>query len=112
MRGKQKIGTSPRNLTDYVGRYFNFSQILLIEVVLRRKSLALLWGGRENDLWPLEHYEYDTLSWLPPRYELLRRARTVAQHPSFYLIRSEGITNTGISRLLWGHDSQMAQGDE
>ena len=63
-------------------------------------------------MWLLEHYEHDTFSWLQPRNELVRRARTVGQHASYYLIRFEGITNTGISRLFWSHDSQMAQGEE
>lgn len=112
MREKQNSGTSPRNLTDYVGRYFNCSKTLVIEVVLRGKSLALLWDGREDDLWPLKHYEYDTFSWLQPRNELVRRARSIGQRAPYYLISFEGITTAGFSRLFWRHDSRIAQGEE
>ena len=45
LREKQNIGTSPRNLTDYVGKYFNSSKTLLIEVILRKESLALMIEG-------------------------------------------------------------------
>lgn len=112
MRRKQNTGTIPRNLIDYVGKYFNSSKTLLIEVVLHEKSLALMWEGREDDLWPLEHYEYDTFSWLQPRNELVRRARSVGQAASYYLVRFEDVTDTGISRLFWRHDSQMPRGEE
>ena len=71
-----------------------------------------MWDGREDDLWPMEHYEYDTFSWLRPRDELVRRARSVGQAAPYYLIRFEGIADNSISRLFWRHDLQMPQGEE
>jgi Domain of unknown function (DUF3471) len=112
MERNRKSGTSARPLDKYVGRYFNAAGTLLLEVRRKDDRLFLLFEGREDEAFPLQHYQDDTFSWLQSRNELVTRARSVLQGASYYMIRFEASQQETVDRLFWTHDSQIPNGEE
>jgi len=105
MERNRKTGTSARPLDKYVGRYFNAAATLFLELRRNDDRLLILFGGREDEAFPLQHYQDDTFSWLQSRNELVTRARSVLQEPSYYMIRFEASQEETVDRLFWEHDS-------
>lgn len=106
MERDRKIGTSPTNLDEYVGSYLNSAGTFLLEIKRNDDKLSILFEGREDDDFPMQHYQDETFSWLQTRNELVSRARNVLQRASYYMIRFEAGQGGKIDRLFWTHDSQ------
>jgi CubicO group peptidase (beta-lactamase class C family) len=112
MERSRKPGTSPRSFDEYVGRYVNAAGNLLLETKSKDDKLFILFEGRDDEAFPLQHYLDDTFSWLQSRNELVSRARSVLQGASYYMIRFEAGKEGTINRLFWSHDSQLPEGEE
>jgi CubicO group peptidase (beta-lactamase class C family) len=112
MERNRKPGTPARPLDKYVGRYLNAAGTLFLQVRRNDDGLFILFEGREDEAFPLQHHQDDTFSWLQSRNELVSRARSVLQGASYYLIRFEAGQEETVDRLFWGHDSQMLNGEE
>jgi hypothetical protein len=53
-------GTAAKPLEAYVGKYYNSIHNFFIEISLVNASLYLAFqGGRDNQVWKMEHYHYD-----------------------------------------------------
>lgn len=112
MEKERKKDTHPRSLSSYVGNYWNTAKTLLIQVKLVGEELQVLWEGREDEAFPLRHYEADTFSWLQPRNDLVSRERTVGQPPSYYMLRFQTDEFGNVDKLFGTHDNQLPQGEQ
>ncbi|KAG8525429.1 uncharacterized protein KY384_009073 [Bacidia gigantensis] len=75
-------------------------------------KLVLLFGGRQDELFPMEHVSGDTFSWLQSRNELVSRGRVVLQPATYYMIRFGNDESEGIHRFFWTHDTEIPRGEE
>lgn len=101
-----------RDLSKYVGIFVNKAETFFIEIVQRGDKLLLLFEGRQDELFPMEHLNGDTFSWLQSRNDLVSRGRVVLQPATYYLIHFKVDEAERIDRLFWAHDSESPKGEE
>ncbi|KAI0387446.1 putative D-aminoacylase [Hypomontagnella monticulosa] len=109
---ERKNGTSPKELDQYVGVYWDDIHVFKIVVTLEKGSLYWALQGLENEKFQLKHYEDDTFTWLQPRNELSRRGRWVVggdQITSFWKVEFKTNDAGLIDRLHWEHDAGNPQ---
>lgn len=89
-------------LDAYCGRYQSPLGDFTLEVSQREDGLLVAFQGLRSQSNRLEHYHFDTFSWLMTHDEAARRARLMVNFPAeFYLFRF-GISIHGkIDRLYW-----------
>ncbi|KAJ5959871.1 uncharacterized protein N7479_007021 [Penicillium vulpinum] len=102
----RKNGTSPRELEEYIGTYWDNIHVFKIVVNLEDNKLYWRFQGLDSEKFPLEHYEDDTFTWLLPRNELSRRGRWVGsdQGPAFWKAVFQCSEDGRIDKLYWAHD--------
>ncbi len=94
-----KADTSPKNLEDYTGTYWDAIHIVKIDLSLEDGTLYSALQGLPSEEFSLDHYKHDTFTWLH-RNKLAKRGRWVDQGAEFWKLRFEG--NDGhIERLFW-----------
>ncbi len=103
----QKNGTSPRNLENYIGTYWDEIHVFKIVVTLEDGELYWALQGLGSEKFQLTHYEDNSFTWLLPRNELSRRGRWVGsdQGPLFWLAEFKADDNGKIDKLFWVHDN-------
>ncbi|KAJ5686908.1 hypothetical protein N7536_009527 [Penicillium majusculum] len=103
----RKNGTSPRELAEYVGTYWDNIHVFKIVVDLEENKLYWRLQGLDSEKFPLEHYENDTFTWLLSRNELSRRGRWVGsgQGPAFWKAIFQCSDCGCIDKLYWAHDT-------
>ncbi len=98
----RKHGTSPTNLENYVGTYWD--RINVFKIVVPLSGVVLSWAlhGFESEKFSLKHYEDNTFTWLRSRNELSRRGRWVGsdQGPLFWKVEFRIGEGGKIDRLL------------
>ena len=104
LRAAQRMGTSPRNLAEYTGTYWDDIHVFKIVVTLENERLAWAFQGLDSEKFPLTHYEDDVFTWLQPRNELAKRGRWVDQGPDFWKADFRGGGTGSIDTLYWVHD--------
>lgn len=104
LRKQQKNGSSPRNLEDYVGIFWDDIHVFKIEVTLEEGVLYWALQGLESEKFHLNHFEEDVFTWLQPRNELAKRGRWVDQGAPFWKVEFKINAVGGIDKLLWVHD--------
>ncbi|KAK8122854.1 hypothetical protein PG984_011524 [Apiospora sp. TS-2023a] len=99
-------GTSPRDLDEYVGTYWDDIHVFKIVVTLEAGTLFWAIQGLDMEKFPLKHYEYDTFTWLQPRNELSKRGRRVGadQGPEAWKVVFAAMDSDHIISLFWEHD--------
>jgi hypothetical protein len=60
LRDERVPGTVPRELSGYVGRYFNRTKNWFIDIGFANDRLYLEFLGREEEQYALRHYHYDS----------------------------------------------------
>ena len=101
-------GTTPRKLDEYVGSYVNGLGTLTLNILIQNCKLALRLQGREEETFALEHYEYDTFTWVLTRDECARRGRFAGGDAEYFKIcfrERAGI----IDRLTWKTVSRLPE---
>jgi len=99
----RKADTSPKNLEDYTGTYWDAIHVIKIEISLEDGTLYWALQGLPSEKFSLDHYEHDTFTWLQPRNELAKRGRWVDQGAEFWNLRFE-CKDGYIERLFGVHD--------
>jgi hypothetical protein len=98
-------GTAAKPLHAYVGKYYNSIHNFFIEISLVNDSLYLAFqGGRDNQVWKMEHYHYDTFTWLMSRDEAIKHSRFPYAGKDLYKIEFKASKDEKINSLLWAHE--------
>lgn len=109
----KRMGTSPRPLAEYTGRYWNQIGNFVIEVSEMDGELRMAFQGKASEVFELSHYHDDTFSWWMPYDEVARRGRIVTDFQApYYLISFSSKDGDGINVLKWAWDPNMATGVE
>lgn len=105
----RKNGTSPRDLDEYAGTYWEAAHIFKIVVTVEDGNLYWAFQGLDSEKFKLDHYEDDAFTWLLPRNELSRRGRWVGsdQGPLFWKAVFKASGESGIDTLSWAHDMDV-----
>lgn len=115
LESKRIRGTSPRELVDYTGTFFNAPRTMMIKIVTddQDSTLKLVFQGLESEVFTLNHYHQDIFTWLAPRDDLARRGRFTNQNAEYYKI-SFGCGNEkgDITFLTWWHDKELPVPEE
>lgn len=112
MKRERVLAPPAHALGSYVGTYVNKAETFFMEIAQQEDKLLLLFEGRQDELFPLEHLNDDTFSWLQSRNDLVSRGRVVLQPATYYMLRFEAGTNGEVDRLFWAHDSELPRGEE
>lgn len=107
----RQLGTSPKDLCAYVGRYWNELRNWCIDVSVRNGELAMAIQGLDTETFELRHYHHDTFEWWMSWNDGLRRAREAVGVSSFWLIEF-GFEDGRASRLLWAMDPAISESKE
>ncbi|EME41019.1 hypothetical protein DOTSEDRAFT_47244 [Dothistroma septosporum NZE10] len=105
-------GTQPRELSAYVGTYYNSLRNWSIAILLDEEGqLQLRLQSRDDEEYLLRHYHYDTFVWNLSYDEMVKRAQYI-RPAHFYKFAFEA-SNQGsvIDRLRWQHDPEMKDGE-
>ncbi|KAI1381185.1 beta-lactamase/transpeptidase-like protein [Hypoxylon crocopeplum] len=104
-------GTNPRTLDHYVGTYVNMGKFFTVTIFKKQDRLFMKLQDLEDEIYPIEHYEYDTFCWLQSRNNLVSRGRWILQHPEYYLIRFDTGGGNVVDRFIWVNDPGIPQGE-
>ena len=89
-------------LDAYCGRYQSPLGNFFIEVLQRDDGLFVAFQGLPSQFNRLEHYHFDTFTWLMTHDEAARRARLMVNFPAeFYLLRFGLSVHGKVDRLYW-----------
>ncbi|KAI9715196.1 MAG: hypothetical protein M1828_001022 [Chrysothrix sp. TS-e1954] len=106
LKQEQKSGTLAKDLTKYVGIYWDDIHVFKIVVTVEEGVLFWALQGLQSEKFPLTHYEDDCFTWLVSRNELSRRGRWVGpdQGPLFWKVQFVCSEEGKIDELFWVHD--------
>ncbi|CAO2648630.1 Nn.00g078970.m01.CDS01 [Neocucurbitaria sp. VM-36] len=108
----RQLGTFPKALASYVGRYLNELRNWCIDVSINDDGgLTMAFQGLDTEIFELRHYHHDSFEWWMSWNEGMRRARVAVTTPSFWLI-DFGIENGRASRLMWAMDPAISESKE
>lgn len=89
-------------LDAYCGRYQSPLGNFFVEVLQREDGLFVAFQGLPSQFNRLEHYHFDTFTWLMTHDEAARRARLMVNFPAeFYLLRFGLSVHGKIDHLYW-----------
>lgn len=95
------VGTSPKPLQSYIGRYYNSIRNFFLEIRLQQDSLHLSFQGRDSQVWKMRHLHYDTFIWLMTRDESISRARFSYAPKDSYKLEFQADDKGQIKSVLW-----------
>ncbi|KAI9699593.1 MAG: hypothetical protein M1820_007092 [Bogoriella megaspora] len=101
-----------KRLNEYVGVYQNDAGSFEIKIELQNEQLAMLFQGREDENFKLEHYHYNLFTWLLSRNQLIKRGRWVLQPADYYIIRFEENEAGYIHNFVWVNDPDVPMGEK
>ena len=114
---EQILGTMPRPLTDYVGKYRNDIGNWIIEIYIDDAGkLCLKFQAREDELYVLRHYQDNVFVWNLSYDEMVKRSQFLRPY-AYYKIEFESSTRLysllgrPINRLRWRHDPNVPEGE-
>jgi CubicO group peptidase (beta-lactamase class C family) len=109
--------TKPRELGEYIGRYWNGIKNWLIEVgVSAEGELWMRMQGRTDEQYKLRHYHHDTFVWNMD-YDSTARSGQICRPAGYWKINFEPAarhcsqTAGCISMIRWQHDPLVEDGE-
>jgi CubicO group peptidase (beta-lactamase class C family) len=105
---ERTLGTTPRDLNDYVGTYRNVLGTMKVEILLQDKTLVMRFQDLEEETFAMQHYEYDTFTWWFTRDECARRGRFTNYGYEYFRINFAGKADM-IDCLTWKTASQLKE---
>ncbi len=106
-------GTHCRSLHDFAGTYYNVIANYRIEIFLQRGKLSIRFQNGQDAFYELEHYHYDTFSWVLTHDQDVEVGRFPITRASFYLLKflPANDNTSEIDRLVWAHDDEVLDGE-
>ena len=80
------LGTTSRSVNSYLGRYHWAYPGYYIDIEANGDGLRLVIMGREDQKYDLEHYHYNTFTWLMKDDEEMRRGRFIQSTNTYKII--------------------------
>ena len=111
LQANETVGTSPNDLGEYVGTYHNKRRTLSIQITRAAYGLEMRFQALKSEIYNLQHYQYDTFSWLAPRNELATRGRSMHWVASYYLLRFGTDGGGSMDSVYWAHDEMVPEGE-
>lgn len=104
--------TKARPLVEYQGRYWNSLRNFFIDVKQHETksgdpALTMTVNGLPGQAYKLEHYNFDTFSWLMSYDEMVRRARVLFYGPEYFLVEFRSSNGAGMDELVWAADANF-----
>jgi hypothetical protein len=64
-------------------------------------------NGLAGSAYKLEHYNFNTFSWLMSYDEMVRRARVLFYGPEYFLVEFGSSNGVGVDELVWAADASF-----
>lgn len=104
-------GTSPLELSAYVGKFCNKIETFHLEFREEGSQLQLCFQGNHNFWYPMEHFENDVFTWVLTRDENVKRGRFPVTWRNFYKMKFQRTKGDIIDTLVWEHDGAWDAGE-
>lgn len=114
-------GTSPRPISEYVGKYWNLAGNWFIKILTlpasagecdgEKKLLFMAFQGLLDDLYELKHYHNDVFTWRPTRDDAFRRGRFTFDSADYQRLRFGHDESNKIDRLSWSHEPHIPESE-
>ena len=106
LEAQRILGTEPKHLDAYIGKYYNLIGDFYLDVAKRQQSVELQFAfqGLDSQIWSLEHYHHNAFLWLMPRNEAVRRARFPYSPEKLYKLDFQTNGRGEVDSLFWAHD--------
>nr|POE47800.1 hypothetical protein CFP56_01129 [Quercus suber] len=112
LESKRTAGTTCRPLHAYCGSYYNRVGTYRIEVYQAGDQLKMCFQGDREFSYDLEHYHFDTFSWLLTRDEDAHYGRFPVTRASFYLFDfNMPRVGSEAESVTWIDDTAVPQGE-
>ncbi|KAI4222458.1 MAG: hypothetical protein L6R36_006142 [Xanthoria steineri] len=107
LEAQKILGTEPKQLDAYEGKYYNAIGNFYINIVRCQQlgCLQLAFQGLASQAWRLEHYHHDQFLWLMSRNEAVSRARFPYSPEKLYKLDFQTDDCGEVDSLLWAHDA-------
>ena len=83
---RRVLGTEPKPVSSYIGRYYWTCPHYYIDIDADGDSLKMVIMGREDQKYHLKHYHFDTFTWLMTDDEEMRRGRFIQSTETYKVI--------------------------
>ncbi|KAI9155033.1 beta-lactamase family [Paramyrothecium foliicola] len=74
LEARREHGTKPRDLSVYVGRYWNEPKTFHINISLHEEGLRMAFQSIDNETYKMRHYHHDVFIWNLSHNEMLAKA--------------------------------------
>ncbi|KAL8897524.1 MAG: hypothetical protein Q9207_007176 [Kuettlingeria erythrocarpa] len=109
---KARIPDTPvRKLPDYEGSYYNAVKNWRMETWVEDGELYMCHQGDRSQSYRLEHYHYDTFSWLLTRDQSVRRGHFPVTQTEYYVLAFGQGEGGVIDHVIWKHDPSVPGGE-
>ncbi|KAL9015105.1 MAG: hypothetical protein Q9173_000286 [Seirophora scorigena] len=102
--------TPVRELSEYVGSYYDVVKDWHMEVWVREGKLYMCHQDDRKQFYHLEHYNHDTFTWLLTRDQTVRRGLFPVTKTEYYILAFGQGEDGKIDRVLWRHDPSVPEG--
>ncbi|KAI4088601.1 MAG: hypothetical protein LQ344_005939 [Seirophora lacunosa] len=103
--------TPVRELSEYVGSYYNVVKDWHMEVWVGEGKLYMCHQDDRKQFYPLEHYNHDTFTWLLTRDQTVRRGLFPVTKTEYYILAFGQGEDGQIDHVLWRHDPSVPEGE-
>ena len=108
---KSRVHDTPmRILSEYAGNYYNAVGNWHMEVWVEQDGLYMCHQDDRKQSYRLEHYNFDTFTWLLTRNESVKRGRFPMTEKDFYVLAFGQSKSKQIDHVIWKHDPSVPEG--
>lgn len=106
------VGDQARPLGEYIGKYYNEANTLLIHITEKDGSLIMNFQDNPQESYKLTWCSGDSFTWLSSRNDLASRGRFTRFGGWFYTLKFRVDEMGQVVSLNWIHDEARKDGDE
>ena len=103
--------TPQRKNSEYTGSYYNVIKDYYLNIYEEGGQLLLCHQGDRSQSYHLNHFNYDSFSWLLTRDENARRGLFPNTNFDFYILSFGADEHNQIDHVVWRHDPSVPQGE-
>lgn len=103
--------TPMRDLSEYVGSYYNAVQDWHLEIWTEEDVLHMCHQNNRKNWYQLKHYHFDTFSWLLTRDQTVKRGLFPVTDANYYILSFGQDQDGQINEVTWKHDPNVHEGE-